>query len=169
MGNSKIAALIAAAAATALMLSGCSVIEQVLGGDNAVRDEDSSEITEGGDLDVFTLAVGDCFDDDSAAGTEISEIPVVPCSEPHDNEVYHEFTLDEGEYPGGDVIETAADEGCFAEFESFVGIDYESSVYGYSWLTPTESGWNELDDRLVQCVVYEYGEKLTGSVAGTAR
>ena len=26
---------------------------------------------------------------------------------------------------GGDVIETAANEGCFAEFESFVGIDYD--------------------------------------------
>lgn len=143
------------------------MIEDALGGSNAVRDEDSSEITEGGNLDVFTLKVGDCFNDTS--GTEITEVPVVPCSDPHDFEVFYEFDMPDGEFPGSEAIYAKGDEACMAPFEEFVGAAYETSVYDFSYLTPTEGGWDELDDRAVQCYLYEGEGKITGSAAGTAR
>ncbi|MFV0372590.1 septum formation family protein [Microbacterium sp.] len=162
-------ALGGALVASTTLLGGCSIVQSVLGGDTAVRDQESAEITEGGTMDVFTLAVGDCFDDEGGDAGEISELPVVPCAEPHDNEVFYEFALADGEFPGNDEIYAEADAACLEEFTSFVGTSYEESVYGFLYLTPTKGGWSELGDRIVQCYLYEPGEKLTGSAAGTAR
>lgn len=72
-----------AALTAAFLLSGCTAsVGDLTGGDTAVRDEDSGEVTESGQADVFTLSVGDCLDEQT--GEEISDVPLVPCSEPHD-------------------------------------------------------------------------------------
>ncbi|MFF7292802.1 septum formation family protein [Microbacterium sp. NPDC008134] len=160
-------ATIAAAAAVAL-LSGCSVITDLVGGGgSAVRDADSAEITEGGDLSVFTLEIGDCFND--TAGEQVSELPVVPCADPHDNEVYYEHEMPDGEFPGDDAISAAAEENCFAQFEGFVGIAYADSVLEYNYLTPTTGSWEDYGDRLIQCIVYDPSAQVQGTLAGVAR
>ena len=38
---------------------------------------------------VFSLEAGDCFDLDGATGEEVSDVPIVECSEPHDAEVFY--------------------------------------------------------------------------------
>jgi len=40
-------------------LTGCGVIDSVMPKDQAVRDDETSEVTEAGQADVFTVAVGD--------------------------------------------------------------------------------------------------------------
>lgn len=152
--------------AGALLLSGCSVLGEVLGGDEPVRDGESQEITEGGDLDVFTLKLGDCFDD--VDGTQVTEIPVIPCAEPHDNEVYHEYTLPDGEFPGDESVNASATEQCEAEFAEFVGMAYADSALDFGYFVPTSGSWDE-GDRVVQCMVYEPSAKVSGTLAGAAR
>jgi len=159
-------AAIAAVAAVAV-LSGCSVITDLVGGGNAVRDADSAEITEGGDLSVFTLELGDCFNDTVAE--QVSELPVVPCADPHDNEVYYEHEMPEGEFSGDEAISAAAEENCLAQFESFVGIAYADSVFEYSALTPSAGGWEDYHDRLIQCIVFDPSAQVQGSLQGVAR
>ena len=36
---------------------------------------------------------------------DVESVPVVPCSEPHDAEVYAETELPEGDYPGDEAIQ----------------------------------------------------------------
>lgn len=101
----KSALVIGAIALLGLGLSGCSAAQEIVdsvegelsGGESEVRDGETQEVTESGDLDVFKLAVGDCFND--AGSTMVSEIPVVPCSDPHDYEVYHEVEMPAGDFP----------------------------------------------------------------------
>lgn len=150
-----------------LALSGCSALAGIAGDKAPVRDEDSSEITAGGDLDVFTLKVGDCFDDTS--GSTVTELPVVPCASAHDNEVFYELTLPAGEYPGDDGIDAAASPVCEAEFATFVGVTYDESALSFSDLRPTRESWEARDDRVVQCIVYDEQGKVTGSLRGTGR
>lgn len=150
-----------------LALTGCSAIGDLLGGNNATRDEESQEITESGNLDVFTLAVGDCFDETDSE--EIYEVPVVPCDQPHDNEVFFEYTLQDGSFPGDQVISDGSLEQCDPAFASFVGLTYDESALDWYPITPTQGSWDELDDRLVQCVIYDPNGKVTGSLAGAAR
>jgi hypothetical protein len=111
--------------------------------------------------------VGDCFDDEAFASTEISEIPGVPCSQPHDNEIYATFDLP-GEWPGDERVEELAYSGCFDRFEAAIGKSYEDSVIDYTTIYPSAGSWKQLDDREVICVGYhmEY-EQLTGSILGS--
>lgn len=149
------------ALAFATVLAGCG------SDDEAGRDSSSDEITSAGTADVFSLKVGDCFDDES--GDEITDVPGVPCAEPHDNEVYHSFEMPEGDYPGAAAIDAAAEEECVGAFESFVGLPYQESVLGIGPITPTEAGWDEADDREVLCIVYDVEAQTEGSLAGAAR
>lgn len=162
------AILIAALAVTGMGLSGCSVIQGLLGEETVARDGDTQEVVEAGSADVFNLHVGDCFDDEtSEAG--VTDVPAVPCAEPHDNEIYFIYDLPDGEFPGDAAVETAANEGCAAEFEAFVGLPYEASVLDHWAIYPSEDTWTQIDDREVVCSVWEPGVKVTGTLAGAAR
>jgi hypothetical protein len=121
----------------------------------------------GGGTSVFDLEVGDCFDDPTSTG-EVSEVPTIDCAEPHDNEVYAAYDYDGDSFPGDDAMVAAADEGCQDRFESFVGIGYFESALYYTHLVPTQESWDS-GDREIICVLYEPGEKLTGSMEGAAR
>lgn len=137
---------------------------------DASRD-DTGDIVSAGELSVFSLRVGDCFNDSQevldADGNPVSlmDLEAVPCSEPHDNEVYAVFDLELKAFPGDDaVFEMAADE-CLGRFEGFVGLPYEKSILDIYPIYPTKESWLEQNDREVACAVYHMDlEKLTGSM-----
>ncbi|WP_159502390.1 septum formation family protein [Microbacterium sp. 18062] len=149
------------------LLSACAPVAELFGGDaQATRDAQSGEVTGGGQIDVFTLSVGDCLNDQSAS--EVYEVPVVPCDEPHDYEVYHDFALADGEWDQ-DAVYAAADEGCYTAFPDFVGLSYEESTLDFAYYAPTQLSWEDGDDRMVSCYIGDPGTQTTGSLAGVAR
>ena len=125
---------------------------------------------------VFTLEVGTCFDDEgpvgeSTAPEEISSVPEVDCSEPHDNEVFAviEYTATD-DYPGTAQMTDIATDLCIEQFDEYVGIPYLESELAVFPITPTEDGWNRLNDREIICALYNLDfSKLTGSMEGAAR
>ncbi|THE07977.1 hypothetical protein E1I21_05045 [Microbacterium oleivorans] len=156
------------------LLSGCSeaVLYQLSG---AVYRDASGEITVGGELDVFDLVAGDCFDESDAVSPRATEdsvfvVQAIPCVDPHTYEVYHVFVLPNGDYPGEDEAAEAADQGCLPAFEDFVGQPWEDSTLEYSFYTPAESGWDGIDkDRMVQCFIGDEGVIVKGSAADDGR
>lgn len=118
---------------------------------------------------VFELSVGTCFDD-AESGDELFTVLEVPCSEPHDNEVYALITHPAGAgepYPGAGELDTFAREQCQGEaFTAYVGVSYLDSQYHSSQIRPTEASWGT-GDREIVCVLWGL-EKLVGSVEGTA-
>src|SRR5690348_18115813 len=84
----------------------------------------SGAIVDAGSVDAFQMRVGDCFDDGSTfAAEEVDSVPGVPCSNPHDNEVYAVYDVSAASFPGEGMADMAH-EGCLARFEAFVGNDY---------------------------------------------
>lgn len=137
-----------------------------------VRD-DSGAIVESGQAVVTDIQVGDCFNAVGAVdeyGGEIETVPMVPCSEAHDFEAYHEFQLEDGNgfYPGDSEVATAADQGCYDGYEAFVGVPLEKSELGFSSMSPTAGSWVDFEDRRVLCIV-SGDERVTGSLEGSAR
>jgi Septum formation len=137
----------------------------------AERDSTGAIVTEGR-VDAFQMHVGDCFDDVASNGTgeevEVSEIPGVPCSSPHDNEVYAIYDVGETSFPEGRMDEIAFD-GCMERFETFVGKDYQESSLDIFTMYPTPESWKQRKDREVICAVYDMNlAKLTGSAKGRA-
>jgi hypothetical protein len=139
---------------------------------NGADRNDLGVIEGAGDLEVMELRVGDCFN--LAAGdenaVEVDEVEAVPCTEPHENEVYvvTNYTGTDS-YPGEQAIWEFADQFCLTAFETFVGMPYQDSLLDFGYFYPSREGWDE-DDRGITCVVYDYnGAMLTGSMRGSAR
>ena len=162
--KTRLPVAMAALAAAALLFSGCSAINSLTGGET--RDDDGS-IVEGGDTDVFSIKVGDCIAT-STGDAEVTEVPTVPCSEPHDVEVYHDFEIPGTDYPGEDEIFAQADQGCYDAFAPFVGLSYEESTLDWSYYYPTDGSWAQ-GDRLISCLIFDPAGTSTGSLAGVAR
>lgn len=160
--------VLAVAAVAVITLSGCSAIGGLLGGGDAQRDE-KGNVVEDANIDIFSLQVGDCMPATDSSG-EVQHIDVVPCGEPHAQEVYHEFSLPDGDFPDDDALNAAAADECVPAFEEFVGIAFEASVLDAYPITPTAETWEQADDRVVQCVIFDPADdQLEGSLAGAQR
>jgi Septum formation len=159
------------------MLTGCgAILDGITSGGDAPRDEPGGEITASAEADAFEILKGDCIDllaldgyGDSPEGDEfeVESVPVVPCAEPHTGEVYAELVMEGNEFPGAEAMAKKFDEWCYAEFEKFVGLSYDESVYGYTGFYPTQETWDQLDDRTLQCIVSSE-EPVTDSLKGVA-
>lgn len=133
--------------------------------DDANRDV-SGEIVSGGDLDVMNVQPGDCFDDPGSGDEVVFQLEAVPCSEPHDNEVFAVESVSGAfgsEYPGRQSLEEHAYEVCSGPvFDSYVGTSYLDSSLDVFTLTPTDDSWSQ-GDRDVVCVLYKLDfTKLNG-------
>lgn len=145
-----------------LLLSALALIGGACGAGEPTRDE-SGDITETEDVAPNSLKAGDCFNDPEAGSpTQVTALEAVPCDEPHDNEVFYVFDLDDGDFPGADEVKQAGLEGCEPEAESYVGSDPAEAGLTIVPVTPTEQSWNDKDDRTVICALYKSdGTELT--------
>ena len=118
------------------------------------------------DPTVLTLEVGTCFDDPDDISEGVEGVPTVDCAEPHDNEVIANKLLTGTEFPGDSIMQLDAGDACLEEFEGYIGLDYESSLYDIGWLHPTAETW-EFGDRQVICFGYHLDfEKIRGTIRG---
>lgn len=154
----------ASAFALAVGLSGCAGSGAPV---DAERD-DAGQVTEEAEVDIAALKVGDCTL--SSSSGLVSDASVVPCSEPHAEEVFFEFELKKGDFPGNEAIAAEVEAKCDPAFAEFIGIAWEESALQMSTIQPTEQTWDEYDDRVVQCIVFDSADdQLVGSLAGAAR
>lgn len=141
-------------AACALSFAACGT-----GEDNSLRDENGN-IVEAGELNVFSLAVGDCFDNLPAGST----VNAVPCAQEHLYEIYHVFDVGFAEFDES-AVDDAASAGCVAAFQGYMGVSADTSYYTYDGLQPSAGSW-AADDREIICLATP--RNGTGT-AGTAR
>ncbi len=121
---------------------------------------------------VFDLEVGDCF---SAESDSVESVLVVDCEQSHTYEAFFVFDHEAGpdeEYPGDDAMLTYADDACRPPFEEFVGMDYESSIWYITSVTPSAETWAE-GDREIICTLDQQDSdgdaiEVTGTAEGTA-
>lgn len=160
--------LAGSAVALSVALSGCSALNGLLGNGagDADRDEETGQVTESANIDVFALKVGDCKM--SSATGMIEAVDVVPCDEPHDEEVYYEFKMDDGEF-SEEAVDAATPECVGDAFTEFVGVTWDESALDVYPITPTQQTWDELNDRVIQCVISDPAGPVTGSLEGAGR
>lgn len=167
----------AAVAVSLTMLTGCGALDDLMSGGEPPRDEPGGEITASAEADAFEILQGDCIDlgalagyDDHGEGEEyeVESVPVVPCAEPHTGEVYAELVMEGDEFPGEKGMAKTFEDWCYAEFEKFVGVSYDESVYSFTGFYPTKDTWELLDDRTLQCIVSSE-EPVTGTLKDALR
>lgn len=150
-------------AAGALVLTGCQAIapeEQVA--------TEAAEVVEQ-TPSLFELEVGACLNDaDVPIGADLADIPVVPCDQPHDSELYAIHEVPDGAYPGADALIEEGQARCQGSFGEFVGIDFRSSALDFFLYYPTPSSWAQ-GDRSIYCLVVDPGLRVTGTLEGSRR
>jgi len=115
------------------------------------------------------MHVGDCIIS-ADLGEQFSELPAVPCTEPHDAEITYMFDMQDGDYDE-DAINEAGFDQCEKAAIDYVGPNYETvGAEGLDWdyFSPTRDSWEKMGDREVDCLVFSLsGENdLTSSVKG---
>lgn len=154
----------------AIVLSGCGLVG---GGDSQSDDttrDEAGQIIEAGEVGVNALKLGDCFNDNATDSdsevVDVLTVEAVPCTEPHDNEVYYLGALPEAPYPGDELVDELVLDQCLTVFEAFAGISYEESRLDVGRIFPSEANWDD-EDRGYICVVYDVDlQKLEGSMRG---
>ena len=120
---------------------------------------------------VMDLKVGDCFNR-SESSDQVATVDVVSCDTPHMYEVYNNSDIDDKKYttaPTGDDLDTEISNACYDPFQTYVGIDYESSSYKVTAFYPTTSTWVQ-GDRTINCLITSQDDKpLTGSARNSKK
>lgn len=140
----------------ALLLAGCSA--------ESIRDSGGAVVS-AGPWSVFDLRPGDCITDASVEDSDM--VPLVPCDEPHGQEVYAVITSTDTSYPGGGALAARGDEQCLSGL-SGLGSQVPEGI-PFSYLLPSETTWQENNDRAIVCVlIFPGGQALGSFVSGTA-
>jgi hypothetical protein len=153
------AARAAGALALLLLAAGCSDAPEP--GPTASASPTSSS------ADPFDVDVGDCVDSTSGSG-EVTQIPVVPCAEPHVGEAYAAVQMPDAEqFPGDDAVVGSA-RGCEEPFEEFVGTALLGSQLRVTYFHPTAESWAK-GDREILCIVSDPVGPVRGTLRGASR
>ncbi|MCV2395229.1 septum formation family protein [Actinotalea sp. M2MS4P-6] len=165
VGRSPVARA-AAATLAVLSLAGCSLFNR---GDTQV-------------VSVLDAVPGDCLRAPTEITAEVTNVTVVPCTEPHEQEVYalvpypdqaaaqtatQTAGTTETPYPGEAALKAFADGACLEAFAGYVGADYRDSSLFFTYLLPSARGWQAGGDRDVTCFITTTGEQRTSSVKGS--
>jgi len=108
---------------------------------------------------VFKLRVGDCI---STPNRQL--VSVLPCSAPHEAEVFATFTLPDLAWPGRPRGRAEASSGCASRLTRYLNPQLATSLT-QSYVFPDSVAWRA-GTRTVICEVRATRGQLTGSVRG---
>ena len=105
------------------------------------------------------------MDSPLAANAAVQYLPVVPCSQPHDQEVIATRDLGPGPWPGDAAFKARSNNISALEFAIYVGIPPSYSRYNLGWYGLHQDAWDE-GFRSTPCVVSDSRGKTTGTLRG---
>ncbi len=120
---------------------------------------------------MYDLAVGTCFvlppeETRDSLGLD-DKVQSVDCTSRYNGQVFYTGTSPSaGGYPGDAALDSQTLDTCLASFQTFVGIDAQSSAVGdFLYWFASEAGWGAGDYRIACAVVVDEGR--TGSTQNT--
>ena len=101
-------------------------------------------------ISATELQVGDCLNGPHNS-TDVSSLPSVACTQPHQGEVFAVFDLPPGPYPGADGVDDLVSKGCNARLAEYSPGAPSDDAVGLFSVYPLEQNW-ERGDREVVCI-----------------
>ncbi|MDO9458341.1 hypothetical protein [Nocardioides sp.] len=141
------------------------VVIAVLASRYDVDRDDDGEVVDTGEVAVTDLRTGDCIEEPIAGGEQVT-LTVTPCDDPHRAEIFFEFDLEGGSYPGRRATARLARGGCLAQLPAAVRDGPPGQDLELYYLYPNNER-NFRGDRTVSCLVVSEGLR-TGSVTELA-
>jgi Domain of unknown function (DUF4190)/Septum formation len=119
-----------------------------------------------GTTSVFVLRTGQCFQNPPASQAilGITTVAVVPCSTPHNAQVFVEFSATAGStYPGRSALKRQADTGCHARISGNVKSSKITNSMTLRFLYPLSVSWAE-GHRTITCLIVDAKPDLKSSL-----
>jgi hypothetical protein len=116
-------------------------------------------------VSVFSLGTGQCFDNPAGA-SQVTSVDVLPCTKPHNSQVFAEFKLhgsSDFSYPGQSTVERLATAGCNDRIGSSLDRAKLNNSIRIRMIFPVTGSWL-LGHRTVVCFVVSPSSNLTSSV-----
>lgn len=141
----------------------------VIGFFTDARRDSGGEVVEAGQVGSGELQVGDCLLFPEGTGVDdefhFESLEAVPCSDPHDMEVFGQFIHPAESFPGDESLSSFGEDRCLAEFEVYTGVAFEDEARLIaSTFTPDSEAWSA-GERQVECVLMNYdGGPMEGSM-----
>lgn len=130
----------------------------------APKRDNGGAVTQGGDISATALRVGDCINN-LRDSNNVQSLPGVPCSQPHEGEVFAVFDLPAGDYPGGAAVEDQVAKECNDRIAAYSPGAAQDPDVGLFSVYPLEKNWNS-GDRQVVCIATAKSGATTGSIKG---
>jgi hypothetical protein len=124
----------------------------------------ASTPSSGAEVPATRLAVGHCVDG-LRAGDDLAGLPVLPCDQPHEGEVFAILELPAGPYPGDAALGRQARQECLKRFETYAPSSVADDRIELFYLHPSQLSWTS-GDRGVTCVATDPTTKRTTSLRG---
>jgi hypothetical protein len=129
--------------------------------DDSTR-KDRAPVAAPHDVDIDTLKVGECINE--TPEEEPVTVPLVPCTQPHDGEVFAIYSLPGGKYPGDALVDRFAQGGCDKRFDTYAGAAADQSNWDVGFFGPSADLWADGDRRVFCLASHSDMSPLTGSV-----
>ena len=110
---------------------------------------------------VFKLQEGDCINTPNG-----QQVTIVPCTTPHDDEVFGTLTLTGAKWPGTAAVEQQASAGCASMLAGYLNPQLAISL-AQTYVYPNQTDWTA-GTRTVICEVHAASGQLSQSVRGAA-
>jgi hypothetical protein len=137
------------------------VIVGIVAGGGSNNDPTTS-LADSGDVNVQRLTPGQCLNG-LKEGSAIRDLPAVPCTQPHEGEVFATFDLADGDFPGDTEVAKLAEDGCVDRLQTYAPKAADDPKVEIYFLHPTSTSWR-LGDQGVACVAMSSAGKVTGSI-----
>ena len=132
-------------------------------GRNPGRDS-AGVVTHAGQVAPAELQIGDCVELPRITGT-VRTVPVRPCSQLHNGEVFTTVTATDTSFPGQDALVTEGLNQCKTEARTF--LNGKDSLLHVVAFVPTSTRW-DLGDRKESCLLVDREKDITGQIRDDA-
>jgi hypothetical protein len=109
---------------------------------------------------IFKLREGQCLDSPADA---TATAHAVPCTQPHDAEIYGTFTAAGRAWPGAASLSAQARRGCQSRLSGYLNPQLATSGLAEFYVYPNQGAWSA-GGRSIICEIRGTHGKLTGSV-----
>jgi hypothetical protein len=131
---------------------------------SANRSSATGQITKGGNVSIFSLRVGDCFQNPAGnSRLTVTDVTAVPCGTAHNAQAFAAFSATDVSYPGNPRLLREASRGCQSRESGNLDRSKLTSTMSLHFLFPEQQSWAD-GHRRVTCLVVDSAPDLTSSL-----
>ncbi len=131
----------------------------------AHRSTSTGQITTSGNLSVFSLRVGDCFQNPSGsqASAAVTSVSVAPCTTRHNAQVFAQMQAAGTSYPGNSALLRQASKSCGTQVAADLDKSRITSTMELHFIFPLAQSWAD-GRRTITCLIVDSSPDLTSSL-----